>query len=49
MERRYVGRHLMPAAPWRYDGVRPALRLPAPVLGEHSDEVLGRMHVDVRA
>jgi crotonobetainyl-CoA:carnitine CoA-transferase CaiB-like acyl-CoA transferase len=49
MERRYVGRHLMPAAPWRYDGARPALRLPAPVLGEHTAEVFGRMHVDVRA
>jgi crotonobetainyl-CoA:carnitine CoA-transferase CaiB-like acyl-CoA transferase len=49
MERRYVGRHLMPAAPWTYDGRRPALRLPAPVLGEHTVEVLGRLHVDVRA
>ncbi|HEV2531413.1 CaiB/BaiF CoA-transferase family protein [Phenylobacterium sp.] len=49
MERRYVGRHLMPAAPWTYDGARPALRLPAPVLGEHTGELLGAMHVDVRA
>jgi crotonobetainyl-CoA:carnitine CoA-transferase CaiB-like acyl-CoA transferase len=48
MERRYVGRHLMAASPWTYDGRRPALRLPAPVLGEHTAEVLGRMKVDVR-
>ena len=49
MERRYVGRHFMAAAPFAYDGRRPALRLPAPTLGEHTDEVIGRMKVDVRA
>lgn len=40
MERRYVGRHITPAAPFAYDGARPALRRPAPTLGEHTDEVL---------
>ncbi|MBL8772058.1 MAG: CoA transferase [Phenylobacterium sp.] len=39
-ERRYVGAHLIPAAPFAYDGVRPAVRWPAPTLGEHTDEVL---------
>lgn len=42
MERRYVGRHLMVAAPFAFDGVRPALRLPAPLLGEHTEAVLER-------
>lgn len=40
MERRYVGRHVMPAAPFAYDGKRPELRRPAPTLGEHTGEVL---------
>jgi crotonobetainyl-CoA:carnitine CoA-transferase CaiB-like acyl-CoA transferase len=40
MERAYVGRYITPAAPFAYDGQRPALRLPAPTLGQHTDEVL---------
>jgi len=40
MERRYVGAHITPAAPFAYDGVRPALLRPAPTLGEHTAEVL---------
>ena len=48
MERRYVGRHLMANSPWTYDGRRPALRRPAPLLGEHTAEVLGPMKVDLR-
>lgn len=40
MERRFVGRHFMAAAPFAFDGARPALRSPAPVLGEHTEEVL---------
>jgi crotonobetainyl-CoA:carnitine CoA-transferase CaiB-like acyl-CoA transferase len=48
MQRRYVGRHFMAAAPFAYDGRRPALRRPAPTLGEHTGEVLGRMKADVR-
>jgi crotonobetainyl-CoA:carnitine CoA-transferase CaiB-like acyl-CoA transferase len=39
-ERRHVGAHLIPAAPFAYDGVRPAIRRPAPTLGQHTDEVL---------
>jgi crotonobetainyl-CoA:carnitine CoA-transferase CaiB-like acyl-CoA transferase len=42
-ERRYVGAHLIPAAPFAYDGARPAIRNPAPTLGEHTDEVLAEL------
>jgi crotonobetainyl-CoA:carnitine CoA-transferase CaiB-like acyl-CoA transferase len=40
IERRYVGRHLMAAPPYRIDGERPAVLRPAPLLGEHTAEVL---------
>jgi len=40
IERRHVGRHLMAAPPVRVDGLRPAVLRPAPVLGEHTAEVL---------
>jgi crotonobetainyl-CoA:carnitine CoA-transferase CaiB-like acyl-CoA transferase len=39
IERRHVGRHLM-AAPYRVGGTRPIVTRPAPLLGEHSAEVL---------
>ncbi|HLI65877.1 MAG TPA: CoA transferase [Caulobacteraceae bacterium] len=45
-ERRYVGRHLTPAPPFRYDGARPGLTRPAPVLGEHTAEVLAELGID---
>ena len=41
--RRYVGDHLTPHAPFRFDGQRPIIRRAAPVLGEHTDEVLGEL------
>jgi crotonobetainyl-CoA:carnitine CoA-transferase CaiB-like acyl-CoA transferase len=41
--RRYVGAHLIPAAPFAYDGARPAIRNVAPTLGEHTDEVLAEL------
>jgi crotonobetainyl-CoA:carnitine CoA-transferase CaiB-like acyl-CoA transferase len=41
MERAYVGRHLMLAAPYRLNGQRPSLDTPAPLLGEHTAEVFG--------
>jgi crotonobetainyl-CoA:carnitine CoA-transferase CaiB-like acyl-CoA transferase len=44
MQRPFVGRHLVGASPFRFDGERPALRLPAPVLGEHTDEVFGALN-----
>jgi crotonobetainyl-CoA:carnitine CoA-transferase CaiB-like acyl-CoA transferase len=40
MERKYIGRHLMGASPFRFDGKRPALRSPAPLFGEHSAKIL---------
>lgn len=47
MEREYVGRHQVAAAPFRFDGQRPSLRRPAPLLGQHSAEVLGERAVAV--
>jgi crotonobetainyl-CoA:carnitine CoA-transferase CaiB-like acyl-CoA transferase len=44
-QRRYVGEHLTPNAPWRMDGARPPIRRAAPVLGEHTDEVLAGLGV----
>jgi len=43
--RRYVGAHFTPQPPFRYDGERPALSRPAPVLGEHTAEVLAELGV----
>lgn len=45
MERAYVGRHITPAAPFAYDGERPALRFPSPTLGQHTAEVLAELGV----
>jgi crotonobetainyl-CoA:carnitine CoA-transferase CaiB-like acyl-CoA transferase len=45
MRRAYVGEHRVAAAPFAYDGVRPALRLPAPTLGEHTSEILASLAV----
>jgi crotonobetainyl-CoA:carnitine CoA-transferase CaiB-like acyl-CoA transferase len=42
MTRRHVGDHLVPAAPWSFDGRRPALYRPAPTLGEHTEEIVGQ-------
>ena len=44
MDRRFVGRHLVGASPFRFDGERPVLRLPAPVLGEHTAEVIAELN-----
>jgi crotonobetainyl-CoA:carnitine CoA-transferase CaiB-like acyl-CoA transferase len=44
MVRPYVGEHLVPNAPWTFDGRRPALRNPAPTLGEHTAEVLTELN-----
>jgi crotonobetainyl-CoA:carnitine CoA-transferase CaiB-like acyl-CoA transferase len=45
MHRAFVGEHRVAAAPFAYDGVRPALRLPAPTLGEHTPEILASLTV----
>lgn len=43
MRRRFVGDHLVAASPFRFDAVRPALHRPAPILGEHTEEVLAEL------
>jgi crotonobetainyl-CoA:carnitine CoA-transferase CaiB-like acyl-CoA transferase len=48
MERAYVGRHLVGASPFRFDGRRPRLRRPAPLLGEHTAEVLAELSTEGR-
>jgi crotonobetainyl-CoA:carnitine CoA-transferase CaiB-like acyl-CoA transferase len=48
-QRRYLGEHLTPKPPFRFDGERPALRRPAPVLGEHTAEVLAELGVSLGA
>jgi crotonobetainyl-CoA:carnitine CoA-transferase CaiB-like acyl-CoA transferase len=40
LERPFIGRHLVPAAPYRLDGVAPPLIRPAPTLGQHNQEIL---------
>ena len=42
-ERRFVGRHVVPRAPYALDGARPAFTRPAPTLGEHNADVLGQV------
>ncbi len=43
LNRRYIGDHLVPHAPIRFDGERPPLTRPAPTLGEHSAEALAEL------
>jgi crotonobetainyl-CoA:carnitine CoA-transferase CaiB-like acyl-CoA transferase len=43
MDRAYVGEHLTAHAPFRLDGERIALRRNAPLLGEHTEEVLAEL------
>ncbi|MBR0750276.1 CoA transferase [Bradyrhizobium japonicum] len=40
-DRRFIGSHVAPHAPYTLDGRRPPLRSAAPTLGEHNTEVLG--------
>lgn len=42
-ERRYAGTHLVPKPPYALDGAAPPLHRPSPTLGEHNQEVLGRL------
>jgi crotonobetainyl-CoA:carnitine CoA-transferase CaiB-like acyl-CoA transferase len=44
--RRHSGEETMAAPPFRFDGVRPAVGRPAPLLGEHSDIVLGPLRTE---
>jgi crotonobetainyl-CoA:carnitine CoA-transferase CaiB-like acyl-CoA transferase len=48
-QRRYVGEHLTPQPAFRHDGERPKASRPAPVLGEHTQEVLAELGVERRA
>ncbi len=45
MDRAFVGRHHVAASPFRFDGRRPALRRPAPTLGEHTAEIVAELAV----
>ena len=47
MQRAYVGEHSIGHAPFRLDGQRVALRRTAPLLGEHTDEVLAELAAEV--
>ena len=40
LERPFIGRHLVPLAPYRLDGVPLLLSRPGPTLGQHNQEVL---------
>ena len=42
-ERRFVGTHVLPKAPYAIDGAPPPLNNPAPTLGEHNAPVLTRV------
>jgi crotonobetainyl-CoA:carnitine CoA-transferase CaiB-like acyl-CoA transferase len=39
-ERRFIGNHVVPHAPYLLDGKRPPLKNPSPTLGEHNASVL---------
>lgn len=39
-ERRFIGNHVVPHAPYLLDGKRPPLKNPSPTLGEHNTSVL---------
>ena len=43
LDRAVIGLHLVPAAPFQFDGARPAIRQPAPTLGQHTDQVLAEL------
>jgi len=47
--RRYVEDHFTPQPPFRYDGARPTFSRAAPLLGEHTDEVLAELGIERRA
>lgn len=49
IRRRHVGEHTVAAPGFRIDGMRPAIRRPAPTLGEHNQAILGTGWPGVRA
>jgi crotonobetainyl-CoA:carnitine CoA-transferase CaiB-like acyl-CoA transferase len=44
--RAYIDDHFTPQPPFRYDGERPPVVRPAPVIGEHTDEVLAELGIE---
>jgi crotonobetainyl-CoA:carnitine CoA-transferase CaiB-like acyl-CoA transferase len=47
--RRYIEDHFTPQPPFRYDGERPKFTRAAPLLGEHTEEVLAELGIEHRA
>jgi crotonobetainyl-CoA:carnitine CoA-transferase CaiB-like acyl-CoA transferase len=47
--RRYIDDHFTPQPPFRYDGARPTFTRAAPLLGEHTEEVLAELGIERRA
>ena len=41
--RRYVGDHVVPRAPYLLDGQAPSVQRPTPTLGEHNAEILSQL------
>jgi crotonobetainyl-CoA:carnitine CoA-transferase CaiB-like acyl-CoA transferase len=46
--RRYVEDHFTPQPPFRFDGERPTFTRAAPLLGEHTEEVLAELGIERR-
>ena len=46
--RRYIDDHFTPQPPFRYDGARPTFTRAAPLLGEHTEEVLSELGIERR-
>ncbi|MGH6993383.1 MAG: CoA transferase [Caulobacteraceae bacterium] len=47
--RRFLGEHLTPRPPFRYDGERPAIGRAAPTLGEHTAQALAELGIGTGA
>jgi crotonobetainyl-CoA:carnitine CoA-transferase CaiB-like acyl-CoA transferase len=48
-DRRYIGLHFTPQAPFRFDGERPPVVRPAPTMGEHTAEVLAELGIGLQS
>jgi crotonobetainyl-CoA:carnitine CoA-transferase CaiB-like acyl-CoA transferase len=49
VNRRYIGDHLIPQSPIRFDGAHLPVLRPAPTLGQHSDEALAELETATAA
>jgi benzylsuccinate CoA-transferase BbsF subunit len=45
LQRRYIGEHLVPHPPIRFNGARLKVERPAPVVGEHNREALAELEM----